>query len=125
LLLYRNFNEKKRELMFKKAREVYDIALEEYDIDPSSNQQPEPFPFSSMEEMGQILDAELERLKMNAIWTARAENFNPKLQKEELTAIFQDLLSPFTAGSDLMKGTMLFTITVRLPKKPNLEGSRF
>jgi len=121
LLLYRRFNEKEREFMFKKAKQVYDIALEEYKKVSEDNKQPKLLPFSTAEEMGQVLEEELKKLRSRAIWTSKAENFDTK--KESVT-VLQDLLSPYTAGNDLMKGTMLFTITVRLPKKPHIEGSR-
>ena len=120
LLLYRSFSEKERALMYKKARDSYEIALEDHMKTPEVNPQPRHFPFSSEEEMGQALETELLRLKNDSyIWTRKADQFNSvwRTRDDDASRMMRYSFSPFIAGGDLMKGTMRFTVTVRLPKK--------
>jgi len=130
LLLYKGFGEKERALMYKKARDTYEIALEDHRKD-KTNPEPKHFPFNSVEEMGQALEAELLRLKNDsAIWTRKADHFDPvwrirdeasgiqnAKREDDASRMMRYAFSPFIAGGDLMKGTMRFTVTVRLPKK--------
>lgn len=134
LLLYRDFktDDQKCKYLYEKVKEFHEIAQEDFDGTPESNKLPKPMPFSDKEEMGQILEKELEKLKANKeLWTGKAEKFDLYCKSREEDPGSWNLgnknkemhtsqsasyaFSPFNAAQELMRGTMRFTVTVWFP----------